>query len=254
MGIIRVQNGPRNYSIELEIHIARGNTELPVEKLNAVFLETSGAHPENKWQIKKLLNSTRRVTHMPDPKHVDIIRRAEKTGTEIWLGDVSVKLSEYLGSALVTSGFTIAGVGVGGIATRKMSRRAALAGMLAGGLLSMNTLLMPAYNLSRAGNAEKRTVSIKATEMFGSIDPLIIARNAIMGHKIQALAEKTGHRNIGVVTGGGHVAIAVLLKRGLALTPQVKRKIASRGEEALKMYRCIYNKKEKQWNVEEHSL
>ncbi len=40
MGILPLQVGKRKYSFELDTHISGRKTELPVEDLNAIFIET----------------------------------------------------------------------------------------------------------------------------------------------------------------------------------------------------------------------
>ncbi len=258
MGIITAKRGNKKYTIELELHGQR-RTELPIEKLNAVCLETGGAHPKSAQKIEKLLNEQEAVwesdsDYMDKDKSSGIIKRTKKNASEIWLTDVSPTILEQLISLGILTTSSVAGAFLGVKAMEKVSRRRAL--HLLGGITTLIATARYPHSilLSREGDASKRRVSGLVEKIHGKIDPVIYFRNLVMAHKIQALAEKTGHQNIGILVGAGHVGIADLLKKGEALTEEQRAKIAERGPDALKMYRCIYDKTAGKWKVEEHSL
>ncbi len=250
MGLLTVQSGKKRYIVELEIHPWPRPTELPVKKLDAVFLEghiTSG-------NLRDVLNNPR-IFHS---RFREVIQKAKQSGTEIWLGDVEPTTAEFLTGLGIHTALGVAGTLAAAGAVAMMTRRKALRVLFgiggAIGGLAVSTGALNAAMLSRKGAADKRRVSRKIKSATGRIDPVVYVRNAIMSHKIKALAERTGHRNIGVLIGAGHVELADLLQQGAALTPQQRVEIAKRGPEALKMYRCKYNKKTRKWNIEEHSL
>ncbi|MFH0714113.1 MAG: hypothetical protein V1722_05775 [Candidatus Micrarchaeota archaeon] len=262
MGLLPFQSGNRKYSMELEYHLARTPTELPVEKLDAIFIESSDLHPNNSSEIQRNLNKldqfwqNKRVKEGAANRVTEIIQRARESGTELWLGDVRLTNIENVLNSLYGPAFILAGGALGEGANRalhvKPSRRTFLriAGLAAGATLTVG----PGFWLSRKGDASRRTISKAITKTTASVNPGVTARNIIMAHKIQALAEKTGHHNIGINIGGGHVGMEDLLKQNIQLTPEARAEIAKRGPDALKMYRCIYNKRESKWQVEEHSL
>ncbi|MDP3742531.1 MAG: hypothetical protein Q8R15_04410, partial [Candidatus Micrarchaeota archaeon] len=141
-------------------------------------------------------------------------------------------------------------------ATGKYTRREFLKGM--GALLGTTVIggspIIAKTLLSRKGDASQRRIPMAVAKSSTRIDPLVYVRNAIMCHKIKALADKTGHTKIGLLVGAGHVDMVNLLEQGAALTAEQRTEIASRGPDALKMFRCIYNKQAGRWRVEEHSL
>lgn len=256
MGIIKTKHGVREYTVELDQHSRMRPTELPVEKLGAIFIESGGMHATQMEKLEKEINNWRNAWKGADAKQQirEILTRTEKKGGEIWLGDVSPTGLEQAINYLKTAGYLVAGGLAAQYPIRKqqMNRRAALGilGMLAGSLIHGGA----ARILSASGNVSAKKIARAVVKNQEKINPMTIARNLIMAHKIQALAERTGHKNIGVFTGAMHVGMIDLLENNAALTTEARAEIAKRGPDALKMYRCIYDKGAGRWRVEEHSL
>ncbi len=255
MGVLETKARGKHYYHELEMHGIKRSTELPVEQLNAVFLETSGFHPTNTQAIERLANEHGRFWYENPPKGTEkrineILERAKQSGTEIWLGDTagtskehSLNIAQFLGAA-----------GIRGIIP-------AIAGATPGisiplgflcGLCSPHNL--SSYLLSRKGSANNRSISRKYATLIGKIAPPSRMRDLVMAQKIVKLTRVTGHNKIGILTGAGHVGISDILEKEKALTEKQREKIAARSPDALKMYRCIYDKQAERWRIEEHSL
>ncbi len=113
---------------------------------------------------------------------------------------------------------------------------------------------LPGRLLAKTGDATNRKLNRRIVASQQKFNPVATKRNLIMAHKIRALAEKTGHKNIGIFVGSGHVGMSDILQDNKPLTPEALAEIAKRGPDALKMFRCAYDKKEGKWKVEEHSL
>ena len=75
-----------------------------------------------------------------------------------------------------------------------------------------------------------------------------------MAHQIKTLAEKSGHTQIGVNVGDGHVDIVNMLEKGYKLTEDEKHQIRQRYKEAGNMMRCIYDKTSGKWKVKKYQL
>ncbi len=248
MGIISVRNKSRQYSVQLEIH-SQHRVELPIEKLHAVFLETTGVHGNNAREVAINLQKWGGSTG-------EIIERAKASGTEIWFGDVERNLIERITSGLLIA-VPLVPVFVQAVrTTTKASRRdfLKLGAVTAIGLAAPSIPLFAGNNLAEPGDANNRTASRAIVETYGKLDPTAFVRNAIIADKVKALAERTGHTKIGLQLGSLHAGITDLLKADKALTEEQRSKIAARGSNALKMFRCKYNKKTEEWQVQEHSL
>ncbi|MDP3742144.1 MAG: hypothetical protein Q8R15_02405 [Candidatus Micrarchaeota archaeon] len=250
MGILPIENSRRAYVHELEFHSSRRETELPIEKLDAVFIETAGGHPKEAKELAEGLHYLHGLTKSKKHKGsmnrvIDIIKRAANSRTEIWFGDVKSTKSE---KAISTAEIALSSLARAGVIAATINLPAAIVSPLA------SPHLIATMWLARKGNAKNRKISRSIAEKMGLINPRIQIRNLTMAHKIKALAEKTGHKNIGLLTGAAHVGIASLLEKDAALTVEQRAKIAKRSPDALKMYRCIYDKQTGRWRVEEHSL
>jgi len=260
MGIITAREGKRRYIIELEHHLQRRKpeTELPVENLHAIFFEGTGETRQNLEANLSMPESSEVVVepglfHTKDRKFAHIVKRAKKNGTELWFGDVDPTIQEALASVLVIAGTYAATGAAGSLATGLITRRQAL--KVLGGMGAMATLaLLPPARLITKGNANDRKISRLIARGEGEITPIAYVRNRIVAHKIKALAEKTGHTRIGLLFGSGHENLSNLLERPQPLTAEERREIAKRGPDALKMFRCIYDRRVGQWKVEEHTL
>lgn len=229
MGLLHFQAGNRRYAFELDNHESKRGTELPVEELHAIYLESNGAHPSGKhakYQLEDNLNylhtfwagdSRMQLFKGPVRRVKEIIARAKQNGTEIWLGDLELTQKEE--------------------------------DSLAGPLVQV----LPALWLARKGNADRRRISKTITTLGGKITPGAI-RDLASAAKIRFLAKKTDHKEIGIFAGAGHVGIAQQLQKTKVLTTGQRTTLAERGSDALKMYRCIYDQQAKRWKVEEHSL
>ncbi len=270
MGIITAREGRRRYTIELEGHLSRRKpeTELPVEDLHAIFLESPFSREGLQGLLKEPEAAAGTAGPLPfiikDRKLAHIVRRAEKSGTELWFGDVNTTDAENLASFFSSIGVLSLGAtaayGTAGLMTRRKALKslAALAGMAA-------VSILPLERLTAKGNANDRRISRFLVREQGQIDPTVYVRNRIIAHKIRTLTEKTGHTKVGLLFGAGHENLSQLLERPQPLTSEQHREIAKRGPEALKIFRCIFDKNagnwrvgehryEGRWRVEEHSL
>lgn len=258
MSLLHVKNRNRDYFLELDMHLSNRKTEMPVEKLGAVFLETAGGHPNTSHEIAKALNKhavpfkmDKLIVNGTVKRMQDIVKRAEKNGTELWLGDIAHFTPQL---TLLLAGGMYGGEEAARIAAGKMTRRKSLQIILAtlGGAAGASTLsgIAPGMLLSREGDANKRPISREAVTLASGER----IRNQVMAHKINTLSEITGHRRIGVYTGAFHVGIADILEKGPLKREIARKEIGEYGADALKMYRCRYDKTVKQWQVEEHNL
>ncbi|MFH0713325.1 MAG: hypothetical protein V1722_02205 [Candidatus Micrarchaeota archaeon] len=249
MGILPFQSGRRNYLMELDYHGSKRKSELPVEKLNAVFLETGSIQIRTAKEAKTRLNKTfpKAGTEYTDywKRTLGVINAAKKSGTEIWLGDPGSSNLELHGSTAViaASAFLraaggLALLGPGGALAAAVSSPAVINGLW----------------LQRSGNAKKRKISRAIISAIGKINPLVVWRNKVIAHKIQILAEKTGHTKIGILVGTGHVGLADHLEKQRMLTPAEMVKAKKRGAQNVKMFRCRFDKGKNEWQVEEHSI
>ncbi len=251
MGIINVRNKSRLYSVQLNTH-AEERVELPIEKLHAIFIETTGTHGDNVKEVAMHLLDWGGATG-------EIIERAKASGTELWFGDVAEKPIERIVTTLLRGGPAAAlAVGVFSQAIKKsrMTRRDILklgTGAVTGISIS-GAPLFAGRNLAKPGDASNRTVSRAIAETYGKLDPMVFVRNAIIVDKVKALAEKTGHTKIGIRLGSLHAGITNLLEADRVLSREQRSKIAARGSNALKMFRCKYDKEAAEWQVQEHSL
>ncbi len=247
MGIINVRNKGRRYSIQLERHTDQ-RVELPIEKLHAVFIETVGTHGNNAREVAIKLSLWGGSTG-------EIIERAKASGTEVWFGDVAEKSIESITSRLLRLGPLAPAF----IQVFKTPKRATKRDFLKLGLFSAigigvaGTPLLAGTNLTEPGDAGNKTTSRAIVETYGKLDPAVFVRNAIIAHKVKALAEKTRHTKIGLTVGALHASITNLLEADKVLSREQLSKIAERGPNALKMFRCKYNKKAGEWQVQEHS-
>ena len=236
MGILPLTKEHKNYVIEFDAHKVIRPTELPVEKLGAVFIETGGAHPENREEMARFLHDLVEHAHYIANDHnneqkgaiqriLEIVQRARTSGTEIWFVDIETTNEEVV-RELRTSKHRI---------TRPIREYAS-------------------YWLARRGNATRRKVSrylIKRLEAASTIGQL---RELTINEKIRLLSEKSGHNNIGIFVGAAHAGLEDIIKKGLKLNEEQKRELAKKGAHALKAYRCIYDSQAGNWRVEEHSL
>ncbi|MFH1247063.1 MAG: hypothetical protein V1644_01660 [Candidatus Micrarchaeota archaeon] len=251
MGILTTKSKNRRYTLELIYHgpRQRKTTELPVEKLDAVFLECTSNPSKLRFAID-MLNYPDELTGKWR-RDRDLIKKCAEHNTEIWLGDLEPTKKEWLGALaeLLIPAATLT-------ASHSDSKQIQMASTIATSsyLVGKTIQIGSAALLARKGNANKRTVSRKVCEWSHSHAPIIAFRNLIMAHKTRALAEKTGYTNIGLHVGASHTGIATLLEKDATLTQEQHSAIAKRGPGTLKMYRCIYDKKAGKWNVEEHSL
>ncbi len=224
MGVLRTRVKKITYHHELINHslfFKRTESELPVKKLDAVFLESAGTHPK-RTELEELLNKLDH-NYVHDMR-LKIINQAKDTGTEIWFGDVKPQFGEMVKS------------------------------ILANFLHPFEKLrsLYATLQLSKRGDTNQKYVETAAR--FEKKVPLAFERDKIMGAKILRLAAITKAKKIGIVTGAAHVNLSKILEQEETLNEETRDKIASRGGNALKMYRCKYNKEAKRWHVEEHSL
>ncbi len=155
----------------------------------------------------------------------DIIKRAEKSGTEIWFGDIKTTQEEV-------------------VREMKNPRQN----------ITFPVRLLSSLWLGRKGDAQKRLVSRKIVTALEHKIPSAFQRELTMADKVRFLASKSGHRRIGLFVGAGHAGIADILEKGISSNKEHRKKLAERGEDALKMYRCIYNEEQGRWRAEEHSL
>ncbi len=250
MGVLEIRNKGKTYLHELEIHTSRRKTELPVEKLGAVFIESAGRHLNNKKRLAQRLNESETFWHGEgnegfEARVRDILQRAKNSGTEIWLGDVKSTEKENRRTL--------------GIDIAALTARTIAGGVLGGPVAAVvcGVCVPRKFSqlwLARKGTANKRRISRQIATLTGKITPTISIRDVVMGHKIKKLSELTNHQQIGILTGAGHVGMADILEKEKPLTEKQRSKIAARGSDALKMFRCIYDKTEGRWRVEEHSL
>ncbi|MFH0713291.1 MAG: hypothetical protein V1722_02500 [Candidatus Micrarchaeota archaeon] len=251
MGIITTNHKGIEYTHELITHswpLERNKSELPVKKLNAVFLETGSADLE---QLETRLNKGEFFKN--HPLWHNVIERAEKHGAEIWLGDVKPNTSEKISYVLLNLGAPFIPYAAGSAVGRKIGRRKALTLMGAAiGLGLVSASQLSSLLISTRGNKNDAKVARKIVSVHSQIDPIAYPRDFIMAQKLKALAKITGHKRIGILTGNAHINITRLLPT--ELKSEAREKIVTRGPDALKMYRCVYNRQEKRWKVEEHSL
>ena len=223
MGIITAKNRGKNIYVELETH-DMGYTNLQINKLGAVFLETSGLHPNKAQRIETLMNTSSTVIEKPGQHFVDnhggqvlekmkgIIEEAKRSGTEIWLGDIPSPRSSItddrddlfqfaaaLGAGALGGGMAYA---ASKLVKQPMTRRTAIVGI--GGLISAvfgflkSSPKVHSQELEAPGDVTDRKISRMIVGARGKFfEPAVYVRNPIMAHKIKALMNRTKHHEIG---------------------------------------------------------
>ncbi|MDP3742123.1 MAG: hypothetical protein Q8R15_02295 [Candidatus Micrarchaeota archaeon] len=250
MGVLEFKSKGTTYLHELETHQTKRKIELPVKSLNAVFVETGGIHPTSVRHLETLLNKKEKIWEGIAEKNVEartteIVKTAKKNGTEIWIGDIKPTKKENIHSGIIDTAAILARAVAGGV----------LGGSAAAGVCGLcSPNLIFGLWLARKGNANKRKISRRITTLAEGLNPATTIRDAVMANKIRKLSELTGHNKIGILTGAGHVGMADILEKEKPLTEKQRSKISARGPDALKMFRCIYDKAQGKWRVEEHSL
>ncbi len=246
MGLIRTAHGRRNYVAQLERH-GLGEVELPVERLDAIFLEGTDVSKD-----------PRKVTEMLKRKDLlgkakSIILRAKKTGSEIWFGDLNTTDKEDNRYYDAEKAVAVGGV-IGSAIAAISSRRAFLKTLgVLGGTVAIHSITHEEI-LNSQGNAKERKISRALISAYGKPFSIIDLRNRVMAHQIKTLAEKSGHTNIGAIVGAAHVDITNMLEQGRELTEAEKQEIRQRYKEAGRMMRCVYDKTAERWRVEKYQL
>ncbi len=188
MGLIHVSRGERKFVLEPEWHGSR-KIEMPVERLEAIFLEYPNLKGHGPELIAAYLNGKadevqkEAAMQRRAQTHREIINRARRNGTEIWLGDYTAqhKSSHITGSKIKT----------------------ALAAVKFWGAH---------FWLNRKGDASKRKRSVRAIKKFNKIYPNPEERDSLFASKINHLANVTGFKRIGIRTGSMHVGLTDMLE------------------------------------------
>ncbi len=250
MGLLPFEHKNRKYWMELDLHNAKRKTELPIEALHAVFIET-GEPSESPEHIANSLNQDG-VPFERGSKYagyenrvLEIVKRAKQSNAEIWLGDIKSSRGDQIKEIIALSS---------GVLLRQQII-AALGGdhilQIAGSTASPT--IIGGLLLSKKGNVKKLKISRFVVDMVKRLDPTAHRRNFIMANKIDNLAEITGHTNIGILCGAAHVGMTSMLEKPKLLKAR-QRAAFEKYEKGLKMYRCAYDKQTEKWKVEEHSL
>ncbi len=223
MGIIEVNTGNKKYVLEFEVHNELERPELPVENLHAVYLESaftmSGSR--GKGALEKTLNDCARIPPSVRLKSLDIIRRAQSAGAELWVYSVP-----------------------------QTSREDKIENLSE--ILTFPVSYPSALRLASRGHAEKRVISRAIMSGLSKIERSTRLRSKAMSNAITRLAEDTGHSRIGLLLGAGHADMVGLLKKGVTLSERERKKLADR--KALTAFRCVYDKANAKWRAEEHRL
>lgn len=226
MGILKSLVGGITYNHELINHSGshlNKPSELDVENLEAIFIETAG-ELRSAEEHAALLNH---IDELPvDAKTKKIIQTARWHKKEIWFGDVKPTFSERLRGVLAHFAHPF---------QQYSAQRAA-------------------EKLSETGSANGLQEQLRILTQFEQKIPETIERDKIMAAKISVLAAISKSDRIGILTGARHVNLSRLLRERYSPTPEEVKKIATRDPHALKMFRCIYDKQTRRWRVEEHSL